>query len=160
MRVMGAKGNLAIDVVATLVYVVASFPAITGVGMHEWLGLVCVAVFVVHTCVHADWLWKAPHVAEDARADHVRARRLNFGLDIITGIVTCVAVVSGLGISGTVLQAFGWYVNGYYVWGPVHAVSVKVLLALIVVHVAAHGRWIASWVSRKGKVESDVEQYG
>ena len=50
----------------------------------------------------------------------------------------------------TVLRAFGLYAEGYYFWDPLHAVSAKVLLALLVVHVAVHAKWIAAWF-RKGK---------
>ncbi|MFR7404215.1 MAG: DUF4405 domain-containing protein [Coriobacteriaceae bacterium] len=45
-----------------------------------------------------------------------------------------VVVLSGLMESGTVLPAFGFYAEGYDFWGPLHAASAKVLLALLVVH--------------------------
>ena len=58
--------------------------------------------------------------------------------------------VSGLMVSGAVLPFFGLYAEGYYFWGPLHAVSAKLLLALLLVHVVAHWRWVASFLKKKG----------
>ncbi len=38
-------------------------------------------------------------------------------------------VVSGAMVSGTLLPSLGFYATGYYFWGPLHALSAKVLLA-------------------------------
>ena len=55
-------------------------------------------------------------------------------LDAALVLSVAVVVLSGLMESGTVLPAFGFYAEGYYFWGPLHAASAKVLLALLVVH--------------------------
>ena len=57
-------------------------------------------------------------------------------------------MVSGLGISGTVLAVFGLYADGYYFWDPLHAIAAKVLLALLLVHVAVHWKWLYSFVRK------------
>lgn len=58
--------------------------------------------------------------------------------------------VSGLGVSGTVLHAFGLYVDGYFVWAPLHAIAAKVLLALLLVHVAVHAAPLYNRLKRGG----------
>ena len=45
--------------------------------------------------------------------------------------------------SGAILPALGWYAEGYFFWAPLHAAAAKVLLALIVVHLALDGA--AAW---------------
>ena len=67
----------------------------------------------------------------------------HFVLDalIVVAFMTC--TVSGVLVSGAVLPAFGLYADGFFFWDPLHAASAKVLLALLVVHVVAHWRWIA-----------------
>ena len=44
-------------------------------------------------------------------------------------------VVSGIMVSGALLPSLGLYATGYYFWDPVHALSAKVLLAALLVHI-------------------------
>ena len=53
------KKNLAIDVAALAVFLVVANPALTGIGVHEWLGLGMLLVFFVHALLHADWAVEA-----------------------------------------------------------------------------------------------------
>lgn len=130
------KRNLAIDLIALLVYLVVATPAITGIGLHEWLGLGVLVVFFVHI---------AAALARKLRVG-------NFVLDVLILVVLATATVSGLMVSGAVLPTFGLYAEGYYFWDPLHAISAKVLLALLLVHVVAHWKWIVAWF-RKGKAD-------
>ena len=111
-----------------------------GIGVHEWLGIAAFVAFVAHAAQHGDW------VAETARTAFARpslGRTGHFVLDalIVVAFMTC--TVSGVLVSGAVLPALGLYADGFFFWDPLHAASAKVLLALLVVHVVAHWRWIA-----------------
>ena len=55
-------------------------------------------------------------------------------LDVALVLSVVVVALSGLMESGAVLPTFGLYAEGYYFWGPLHATSAKVLLALLIVH--------------------------
>ena len=55
-------------------------------------------------------------------------------LDVALVLSVVVVALSGLMESGAVLPTFGLYAEGYYFWGPLHAASAKVLLALLSVH--------------------------
>ena len=115
---------LVVDALALVLYIVVSLPAMTGVGAHEWLGL----VLLVHGAQHVDF---AGRLLTSRGAWRAKGRIL---LDAALVLSVAVAVLSGLMESGTVLPAFGFYAEGYYFWGPLHAASAKVLLALLVVH--------------------------
>lgn len=114
---------LAFDVVVLVVYLAAANPAITGIGVHEWLGLgVCLV------------------------------------LDALIAAALAVCAVSGVMVSGAVLPAFGLYAEGYFFWDPLHAASAKVLLALLLVHVVVHWRWLAGFFG-KGKKRKAADLY-
>lgn len=130
------RRNLAIDAIALVVYLVVATPTITGIGLHEWLGLGVLAVFFAHA---------AAALARKPRAG-------NLVVDVLVLVALAAVAVSGLMVSGAVLPAFGCYAEGYCFWDPLHAISAKVLLALLLVHAAAHWRWIAAWF-RKGKAD-------
>ena len=142
---MGVK-TLVVDLVALVVFLVVANPAITGIDLHEWLGLGLLAVFFVHLLSHADWVAEA---LRGAFAHPSWGRTGNLVLDLLIVVVLMAVAVSGVMVSGAVLPTFGWYAQGYYFWDPLHAVSAKALLALLLVHVVVHGKWIAAWFKKR-----------
>lgn len=141
------KKNLAIDVAALAVFLAVANPALTGIGVHEWLGLGMLLVFFVHALLHADW------AVEALRGSIARPSwgcTGNLVLDALIVVALMAVTVSGIMVSGAVLPTFGWYAQGYYFWDPLHAMSAKALLALLLVHVVVHGTWLAR-VFKKGE---------
>jgi len=119
---------LVVDALALVLYVVVSLPALTGVGVHEWLGLGVGVVLFVHGVQHIDFVGRLLVTRCSLRAT---GRML---LDVALVLSVVVVALSGLMESGAVLPTFGLYAEGYYFWGPLHAASAKVLLALLIVH--------------------------
>nr|WP_221899057.1 DUF4405 domain-containing protein [Gordonibacter massiliensis (ex Traore et al. 2017)] len=132
------------------VYLVVSNPALTGIDAHEWLGLGVLLVFLVHCVAHADWVGSALFGFGRA-AWSVRG---NLALDVLILAAFAVVMVSGLGVSGAVLPSMGLYVEGYFFWDPLHSIAAKVLLALLLLHVVVHGKWIIGLI-KKGKDTRD-----
>ncbi|MDO4290899.1 MAG: DUF4405 domain-containing protein [Eggerthellaceae bacterium] len=133
---------LIVDAAALAAYVVVSLPQATGVAVHEWLGLGVALLLVVHVAQHGDWLadvlravTRSSVLGRGSSPAHF-ARLGRLVLDALLAVALAVCVTSGLMVSGAVLPAFGLYAEGYYFWNPLHAVSAKVLLALLLVHVA------------------------
>ncbi len=107
--------NLAVDAAALAVYAVVANPAVTGIALHEWLGLGLFVVFVVHAALHADW------VADALRTAFSRptlARTGNLVLDALSLVAFMACTVSGIMVSGDVLRAFGLYAEGLLLLGP------------------------------------------
>jgi hypothetical protein len=50
--------------------------------------------------------------------------------------------VSGLMVSRHILPLFGLVAPDYFFWNPLHSIAAKILLALLVVHVVVHGKWL------------------
>lgn len=133
----------AVDAVCLLVYLVVANPVLTGIPIHEWTGLGLLIAFSIHAAMHIDWM------VDTVKASFVEPMRTRIGhlaLDVLIVAAFATATVSGLLISGSLLQAFGLYAPGYYFWDPLHAVSAKVLMALLIIHLVVHARWIAGFV--------------
>lgn len=141
------KRNLAIDVAALAVYLVVANPGVTGIGVHEWLGLGVLLAFLVHAAMHVDWVIEA---LGSALSRPSWARTGNLVLDVFVVVAFMTATVSGIMVSGAVLPALGLYAEGYYFWDPLHATAAKILLALLLVHVAVHGEQLAK-TFKKGR---------
>ena len=139
------KINLIMDIICLVVYLVVANPAWTGIGVHEWLSLAVFVVLFVHVLFHMDWVIKTTKLAF-TKPSWVTTG--NWVLNTLLAISLVLCTISGLLISGDVLPAFGMYATGYYFWDPLHAFSAKLLLALIIVHVVIHWRWIFSWFKK------------
>ena len=150
---MDAKKSLIIDAVALLVYLVAANPPITGIAVHEWLGLGAFVVFLVHCIANADWVARAARSFASASW----GTRGNLVLDALILVAFMVVTVSGVLVSGAVLPALGLYADGYYFWDPLHSIAAKALLALLLVHIVVHWKWFASFI-KKGKDSGHAER--
>jgi hypothetical protein len=116
----------------------------TGLLIHEWVSLGVLVIFVVHAAQHYDW------ISDTFR----KLRHPTLGqmghllLDTLTVAVFMVVVVSGGMVSRHILPMFGLVAPGYFFWNPLHSLFAKVLLALLIVHVVAHAKWL--WAFVKG----------
>ena len=71
---------------------------------------------------------------------------------VFSGDLLNQCISSSFSLRNTGLPALGLYADGYYFWDPLHAIAAKALLALLLVHVVAHWRWLAGFF-KNGKGE-------
>lgn len=124
------------DIVLLALYLVAANPALTGVPFHEYLGAGIFVLMVAHVVASGEGLGGRGRWAQ---------RVLNGAL--LVSLAFC--VVSGAMVSGTLLPSLGFYAMGYYFWGPLHALSAKVLLAALLVHIVLRTPATASVLRRE-----------
>ena len=146
---MGYRKKLVVDVFALVAYIAASMPFVTGIGLHEWLGLGLIVVLLAHCTSGVGWMLSA---VRNPAGD----KMLHFALAMLLLLALAATAVSGLMISGAVLPVFGYVAPGFYFWNPLHALAAKVLMALLIVHLVLHARLVhgvvAKWKgSRHGK---------
>jgi hypothetical protein len=163
-----------------MLYLAATNPLVTGLLVHEWLGLGVFVVFAVHTAANLDTVFQAVRrktaktggmsgdalagaskdapgevpgdALEDAADDASRSKlaaRANLALDVAILVVFMLVTVSGIMVSRHILPMFGYVAPGYFFWNPVHSIAAKALLALLIIHIAAHARWIARLFKRR-----------
>lgn len=110
------------DAAVLVVYLLAANPLVTGIPLHELVGLGAFAVMAAHI------------VASGAGLSGCgRPGRVVMNAVLLLALVACAA--SGVMVSGTVLPSLGMYASGYHFWDPLHVVAAKVLLAALLVHV-------------------------
>lgn len=116
------RSHVLFDIAVLAVYLLAANPVLTGIPLHEFLGLGAFVVVAAHVVASADGL-----------GGRGRAGRLLLNAVLLLSLAVC--AVSGVMVSGTVLPSLGLYATGYHFWDPLHAVAAKVLLAALLVHV-------------------------
>jgi hypothetical protein len=149
---MKSGTNLIIDAVALVLYLLAANPAVTGLLLHEYLSLALLVVIAAHCAVHYDWVLAVlkKHVAGGDTA--------NLVLDAVSLLAFLLVTVSGLMVSRFILPLFGYVAGGYFIWKPLHSISAKVLLALMLVHVIVHWRWFVSMFSKRRRKGADERE--
>lgn len=130
-----------IDALLFTGFVVAFWLDLTGLWFHQWLGLFIGIFALVHMFMHWKWVKTtfSAHVLKPSNRSHwyvLLDGGLLFGLIgiVFTGI-----------IMSTWLQV---NLNNYSTWLTVHIVVSITTLAILVIKLAAHGKWIVA-VSRK-----------
>lgn len=120
------KRKVVFDVVVLGAYLLAAIPALTGIQLHEYVGIGAFLIMMTHIVLSAGGL------TAGRRWGHMI---LNAAL--LVSLAAC--VVSGVMVSGAVLPSLGLYATGYFFWDPLHALSAKALLAALLVHLALRG---------------------
>lgn len=118
---------------------------LTGIAIHEWLGIAIAGVLVVHLVQHGDWITSIGRRIFTRTSLQNRINYLlMFGLFIGFASIT----VSGLLISEVALPFIGFDVAANPFWFWVHVSSVGWVIALTAVHIGMNWRWIVSSADR------------
>ena len=139
-----ARTILVADAVLAVLFIACELPGVTGVSVHEWLGIVLAVALLAHAGK------RVLTTVKNARS----VARLVVDAAMLAMLAVC--VVSGLMISGSVLPFFGYYETGYYFWGPLHAATATVLLAVLLVHAALNAGRVKGFLSADDKSEKPL----
>lgn len=142
---MSVKINLALDIVLTAAFLVASNPPLTGQLVHEWFGLAFGAALVAHVVLHWEWMAAAATRLVRGRG---RGVVLNSTVDAVLLIALTAAVLSGVMCSRHVLAFLGFSAAAPRGWREVHSFCANTSVAALGVHVGLHWNWIALNVPR------------
>lgn len=142
---MSTKTNLTLDVVIFSAFLVASNPALTGLPIHEWLGVSFIAALVTHLLFHWDWIVS---LGKTFFKKLIHVSRLNFVIDSLLFIAMTAAMLSGLMISRSVLPTFGIQLDISRSWRSIHSLSADASLFFVALHFALHWKWVVTNVQR------------
>lgn len=117
----------------------------TGLTIHEWLGILIGGVMVAHLIQHADWV---ASMFQRVLAATSLQNRVNYLMMIGLFIGFASIIISGLLISQVALPFVGYTPTGGPFWLWLHLSSVGWVVALVAIHVAMNWKWIASTTER------------
>jgi len=135
------RTNLAIDALLITAYVLAANPAVTGISIHEWLGLGFGLIGAVHLLRHREW---AVRTARGLFGRIAARSKINLIADALLLVTGGGVVITGLVISHTLLPLLGLAGVTGGAWSAVHALSAYGLVATVLLHVVLHWRWIVT----------------
>jgi hypothetical protein len=137
---MRARTNLVLDVGIGIAFLVAANPPLTGLAIHEWLGVAFAATLVAHLVLHWEWLTAATRSFVVRQG---RGKRLNYIVDACLFVALTAATLSGLLISRHVMAALGLPLPAGRAWRGIHSLAANASIAALGVHLGLHWNWLA-----------------
>lgn len=142
---MSAKTNLVLDLAITAAFLVVSSPPLTGMAVHEWLGLSYAVAILVHLLFHWDWVVT---VTTRFLGTLRSGLRLSYVVDLVLFVALTAAVLSGLLMSKHVLPVLGVAPVSGRQWRGIHELAANVSVAAVAVHIGLHWTWLAFHLRR------------
>jgi uncharacterized protein DUF4405 len=142
-----ARGTLAIyvDVLLLATLLLLWSPRLTGLPLHEWLGLSLGATLIVHLLL--SWSWISSGTRRFVVGRNRRAQ-INYILNWVLFVLIVIEVTSGIAISHVALPFFGIPTVNDRSWRALHNLTLNWALLVLGFHVAMNWRPLVVGVSR------------
>ena len=135
--------NLLFDITLALAFVIEMEARFTGLHVHEVLGIVIAAAFVIHLVLH--WQWVIGVTKQFISTPlRLRETRLKYLLNLAVFIDLAVSIVSGIMISSTLGFTLLSDPRVYNDARFIHIGSSRLSLLLIGLHIAMDWKWIVA----------------
>ncbi len=142
--------NFNLDIVLAILYLIIMEPKLTGLALHEWVGLGLGIIFIIHIVLHWQWILEA---SKRYFKKFPKKAKLNYALDIILLIGSFVILLSGLPISRKI--GFSWLSIGGNInmWQHIHVAAAFLTLLVIAIHIGLHWKWAINAFKKVGQYE-------
>jgi hypothetical protein len=135
------KSNWWIDLVLLGLFWISFFPDLTGLGLHEWLGIAAIALAAVHLIAH--WTWVECVTLRFFSQTSSQAR-IYYTADLGVLLGFLMILITGLLIST-------WLdlpLYDFAAWTHIHLLVSVFTLGMVVLKLILHWRWISCAVRR------------
>ncbi|HPH95131.1 MAG TPA: ferric reductase-like transmembrane domain-containing protein [Anaerolineaceae bacterium] len=141
MNAKNAITNWIIDALLFGIFIILFFLDLTGLDLHQWLGIGAGALALIHLLRHRKWVGSVTTRLFGGTSNVCRAYYL---LDLI--------IFGGFGVMiGTGLVISTWLnlaLDNYEIWKGTHVLSSVITLLVVLMKVALHWKWIANVAGR------------
>jgi hypothetical protein len=133
--------SLTLDLLLLLAVCALEVVSLTGLPLHEWLGVALCGAVLVHLLLQ--WTWIESRTRRVlAPLPRIRRTRINYLLNLTLFVAMIVAIFTGVMISETVLPAIGLTGSRNRLWGQFHSLATGVVLLLVGLHLALNWQWV------------------
>ncbi len=136
--------DIVVDVALLIAFTIDFNTQLTGIAVHEWLGLAFGVGFVVHLALHWDWVLRT---AQRLFSSHPLRERAKWFVDLLLYVMMGATVVSGWYISRHAAPAFGVGQVREQFFRGLHGTTANISVVLVGIHLGLNWRWMrATWV--------------
>jgi hypothetical protein len=137
--------KLLLDVAIGLAVLASLSPALTGLAIHEWLGMAVAVPLVVHLLFNWKWIAATTRRFFGALPGQVR---INYVLNAALFITMTATIFSGMMMSEVALRSLGLSLGHSPSMRMVHSLSASALVWVVGLHLAMHWNWVTCAVRR------------
>jgi cytochrome b561 len=137
--------NLLLDTTVFVAFLAVTAPKLTGLAIHEWLGLAFGGALITHILLH--WSWVVG-VTKRFFGKVSWGSRVNYLLNILLFVAFTALIFTGVMISEVAIPLLGVSFEGSGQWKMIHKLASDASVILIGLHVALHWRWIVNTTRR------------
>jgi hypothetical protein len=134
---MNTKRRLIMDGIMLVLLMVLMHYSLTGGLMHELLGTILLAGFIVHMAINRKYYGAMIKAIRDGRAG--TKGKISFAINIILPITVVIMLVSSAAVSEYLFPGIAGLFSSS-IWIPVHAICGAVLLICVFAHVCMHAK--------------------
>ena len=134
------------DTALLILFLLTMTPRLTGLALHEILGVVFAVLFLVHLLLSWQWIKAA---ARKLLSPGAWRMRVNYSLNTLLFVFTSIAIVAGLVISQVVLPALHMPSVDDRAWHFLHNRLAGWVRIGIGLHIAMNWTWIVTAVRRQ-----------
>ncbi|PKO05410.1 MAG: hypothetical protein CVU41_12310 [Chloroflexi bacterium HGW-Chloroflexi-3] len=129
------KRNWWIDVIIFTGFTTTFFLDLTGIAVHQWIGVFCGILAIYHLFLHRDWM-----LAASARffGKTTNQSRLYYALDLTLLFGFSLILITGLVISTWLNPSLG----NFSAWLNIHIAISMITLLAVLLKLTLHWRWI------------------
>jgi hypothetical protein len=147
--------NLLLDLTLAIAFLVSFRPVLTGLAIHEWLGLALGGALIGHLLLH--WRWATGVTRKWLSKLPFKARVYTLiDASLLVGFLTIIG--SGVAMSGAVLPLLGLTGSTGSAWFVMHKGSSMLTLGLVGIKLVLHRTWFAAAVKKLGHRRNRVHR--
>lgn len=142
---MNIKYKIILDGILLVLLMVLMDYSLTGGLMHEVLGIILLAGFIVHVAVNRKFYKAMLNAIREGRVN--TKGKIAFAIDIILPIATAIMLISSLAVSTDLFPGIGGLLDSS-IWMPIHVVCAVLLLICVFAHVCMHAKMFERFINR------------
>ena len=139
---------ICLDTALLIIFLLLLSPRMTGLALHEALGIIFFMLLIIHLLI--SWAWILKSVKKFFKV--ARRAQINFILNGILFILAITAIASGFFISQVALPAFGIKTINDRAWRLAHNLPLNFTVLFVALHIAINWKWIASVFRKRLKM--------
>jgi hypothetical protein len=135
-----------VDVILLVTLLLLFSPRLTGLSIHEWIGISLGATMMVHLLLSWSWISGATRRLAARRSGRAR---MNYVLNWLLFVLVIIELTSGIAISQVSLPSMGIHTINDRSWRALHNLTLNWTLLLIGIHVAMNWRPLLMGAGRR-----------
>lgn len=130
-----------LDSLLLVLFVLALSPRMTGLRLHEWIGIAFGVPLIVHLLL--SWTWISSTTRRVFRSGDSRTR-VNLVLNAVLFVLIAVEIASGVVISQVAVPSLGFATINDRAWRALHNQTLNLTHLVVGLHVAMNWQWIVA----------------